>query len=270
MAGNNLVSGHGKRLTVLDCALTISNDRKTISPNDYGQRGVMSLAQRAGVEVERFPLIDLSDTAAVTASANKTGRVIITGSALSPALGSDELLDRARKVDLHMAVLEVIDFCVKNNIPTLGICYGAQMIGVQSGAKVEELPKYHFGFEEVHTTLDGKHHPLFAGLSRFIPVAEHHGFGITDPSNLVVLATNQVFGYPEAIMVRGTNVVGVQFHPDYHPFDLNGLGRGDLAHYGRESEAFLTKATGRFDVTLTHSPDRYGNNVAVLENFLKM
>ncbi len=269
MAGSTLASGHERKVTVLYCGFKITPNR-TIEPDNYGDRGTRFLATRAGFEATWLPLIDQTDAQKTLDSIRDTRRLIITGSPLSPLLGTDELADRVRKVDMHMLVLEVIKFAAANGIPTLGICYGHQMIGVHAGAKLERLPRYHFGFQEVHTTSQGKISPLFAGLPRNFDVAKHHAFGITDAgSSLVVLANNQQYGFVEAVQIPRTNVYGVQFHPDYHSHDIEGLGRGDLTYYGQYSAEFLA-SVGYPDAAKPHSQDHYRNNCAVLDNFLKI
>lgn len=90
--------------------------------------------------------------------------------------------------------------------PTIGICFGAQMIAAAAGGEVRRLADGRFfrgwlGLERVHD-------PVLAG-----PWARWHGDAITLPPGAETLAedagTVQAFALPRA--------VGVQFHPEATP-----------------------------------------------------
>ncbi len=105
-----------------------------------------------------------------------------------------------------MALLER----ASGSLPVLGICLGHQAIGQFHGARVTR----------VHTVVHGKAsllsfapHPIFANLAGGVPVARYHSLMITDlPPSLELLA--QADGIPMAVYHRGTQMLGLQFHPE--------------------------------------------------------
>ena len=96
--------------------------------------------------------------------------------------------------------------------PTMGICYGAQLLAYQSGGTVEGAPSREYGralLEYVHAA-----DPLFAGINPGETVWMSHGDTITSlPEGFrIVASTDSVAcaGY----RVEGRDIWGVQFHPE--------------------------------------------------------
>jgi GMP synthase-like glutamine amidotransferase len=90
--------------------------------------------------------------------------------------------------------------------PTIGICFGAQMMAAAAGGAVARMPDGRFfrGWFGIDDTAD----PILAG-----PWPRWHGDAITPPPGAEVLArdagTVQAFRLP--------NAIGVQFHPEATP-----------------------------------------------------
>lgn len=96
------------------------------------------------------------------------------------------------------------------NLPTLGICLGAQQIAYTLGAKVAFSGHKEIGFGPVELTPEG-----YAGPMRYlegVDVLHWHGDVFEIPAGALCLAStalcsNQAFSI-------GRNVLGLQFHPE--------------------------------------------------------
>lgn len=110
---------------------------------------------------------------------------------------------------------KLIKEAIKKNIPTLGICLGAQLIAKAAGAKVtknivRQVHQKEIGWYKVNLTGAGKNDPVFKGIGESFDVFQWHGdtFGIPEKGTLLAtaeLCTNQ------ALRV-GKNIFGLQFH----------------------------------------------------------
>jgi GMP synthase (glutamine-hydrolysing) len=65
----------------------------------------------------------------------------------------------------------LVDFLRREELPTLGICYGLQMLAVAHGARVIDGGKFLEGMDKVRVLVQ---EPLFTGLSEEIVVMESH------------------------------------------------------------------------------------------------
>lgn len=92
--------------------------------------------------------------------------------------------------------------------PTLGVCFGAQMIAAAMGAEVFPGPVKEIGFHPVAV-----HHP--EGLLRHVaevPVLHWHGDTFTLPEDVELLASSPP--YPHQAFRRGPNILALQFHAE--------------------------------------------------------
>jgi GMP synthase (glutamine-hydrolysing) len=106
----------------------------------------------------------------------------------------------------------LVDFLGREELPTLGICYGHQVLAVAHGARVIDGGKFLEGMDEVRVLVP---EPLFVGLPREIVVMESHrehvvledlaraGFKLLANSG-----TSQV----EAMRHNAKPLFGLQFH----------------------------------------------------------
>lgn len=99
---------------------------------------------------------------------------------------------------------------VQANLPTLGICLGAQIIAWSLGGKVVPMPTKEIGFSEVELTSAGLDGPL-RHLEN-VPVLHWHGDGIELPPGAVNLASSSV--WPVQAFAIGKSILGIQFHPE--------------------------------------------------------
>jgi len=115
---------------------------------------------------------------------------------------------------------ELVRKAVRDSVPTLGICFGSQLIASALGGEVQLNPKgWELGNSKVYLTPEGSLDPLFEGFPDTFEVIESHQDAITAiPPGAVLLATNdhspiQAYGVGEKLRA-------VQFHPEMSPAHL--------------------------------------------------
>ncbi|AQA00132.1 glutamine amidotransferase [Sphingopyxis sp. QXT-31] len=92
--------------------------------------------------------------------------------------------------------------------PTLGVCFGAQMIAAALGASVYPGPAKEVGFDAL-TILDPAS-PL--GHLAGVPVLHWHGDTFDLPADVELLASSAA--YPHQAFRRGPNILALQFHAE--------------------------------------------------------
>src|SRR5690606_34114648 len=126
--------------------------------------------------------------------------------------------------------------------PTLGVCFGAQLVAAALGAEVFRGPQKEVGYSKL-TILD----PALSRLEN-LPVLHWHGDTFALPDNTERLASSAL--YENQAFRRGHNVLALQFHAemglderfaawvDNWPNDISDAGttaerlRADHAEYG--------------------------------------
>lgn len=101
---------------------------------------------------------------------------------------------------------------LKAQIPVLGFCLGAQLIGEALGANTERSPYKEVGVFPIELTNEGVNDPLLANLPREFLVGHWHNDmpGLT--KDCVVLAKSA--GCPRQLVRYAPNVYGFQCHPE--------------------------------------------------------
>ena len=103
---------------------------------------------------------------------------------------------------------------IRQNVPLLALCYGAQLIAAQSGGRVEASDTREYGRSNL--SLSAKH-PLFQGMDQNSQVWMSHGDTILELSNnaTVMASTDDVD--IAAFYLNNEMTFGLQFHPEvYH------------------------------------------------------
>ncbi|MBI5697848.1 MAG: gamma-glutamyl-gamma-aminobutyrate hydrolase family protein, partial [Thaumarchaeota archaeon] len=95
---------------------------------------------------------------------------------------------------------------VQQNIPTLGICLGSQLMAKAFGAQVYPGPKKEIGFYDNIKIDSGSKSRLFEGMANPFSVFHWHGDTFDIPSGAQRLAYtelyNQAFQYKSAVAVQ--------------------------------------------------------------------
>ena len=94
--------------------------------------------------------------------------------------------------------------------PTLGVCFGAQIMASALGERVYKGDSTQIGFREVVPTAAGENSPVrhFAG----VPVMEWHGDTFDLPAGATLLAGSS--DYANEAFALGSWGLAVQFHPE--------------------------------------------------------
>lgn len=104
------------------------------------------------------------------------------------------------------------DWVLEQNLPTLGICYGMQLIAHALGGKVEPGDNREYGLASLNVEPIADATRLFDGLPMKQNVWMSHGDSITSiPEGFDILAWSA--NSPVAAFGNGT-LVGLQFHPE--------------------------------------------------------
>lgn len=131
---------------------------------------------------------------------------------------------------------------LRADLPTLGICLGAQQMAAAFGAKVRPAGFKEIGFSQLELTDAGLKSPL--RHLKGVPVLHWHGDVFDIPDGAVRLAVtrlceNQAFSF-------GRNILALQFHPEADT--SRGLERWLIGHAAELAAAKIDPRTIRADV----------------------
>ena len=105
---------------------------------------------------------------------------------------------------------EFIKMAVKEGLPYLGICLGAQLLAKACGAKVKKNRVKELGWCDVALNSYGKEDRLFSGLPGKFKVFQWHGDTFDIPMGSFNLASSKLC--ENQALRAGRNAYGLQFH----------------------------------------------------------
>jgi GMP synthase (glutamine-hydrolysing) len=140
--------------------------------------------------------------------------------------------------------MKLVEQCVRDDRPFLGVCFGHQMLGAVCGAKVGPNPN---GRRNGSCLVEVKQpSPLFEGLpTTFHAQVSHRDVILEDRPEFLITATTA--HDPRHSIQVGTNVFGVQFHPEWN-MDVS------RAYIDARQETLGVEAAARMRDTLQPSP----------------
>ena len=97
---------------------------------------------------------------------------------------------------------------IEDGLPTLGVCFGHQLVAMALGGEVVDMGEYELGYRQIHHDGD----PLFDGIDDpFLAFETHSDIVAELPPGATSIAEND-YGVQA---FRTERAAGVQFHPEY-------------------------------------------------------
>jgi GMP synthase (glutamine-hydrolysing) len=115
--------------------------------------------------------------------------------------------------DIYTFLREEIVFiqqAMKEGVPTLGICLGAQLIAKAAGGTIRAGQRKEIGWYPIRLTGEGREDPLIKSLPDELPVFQWHGDTFDIPEGAINLASSELF--PNQAIRVGRSAYGLQFH----------------------------------------------------------
>jgi GMP synthase-like glutamine amidotransferase len=103
---------------------------------------------------------------------------------------------------------------IERDVPTLGVCLGAELLGQAAGGELVRLGVPEIGWEKATLTPDAAGDPLFAGLPKSFPSLQWHSYALEPPPTAPVLARTAASAQAYRL---GERAWGVQFHAEVTP-----------------------------------------------------
>jgi len=149
--------------------------------------------------------------------------VMLAGSGEYDFNGGRDLHDPARATSQQIltTLTPFLEYVFARDIPTLGICYGHQIIGEWREGKVSnDQTQKKSGSYEVSLTEVGRADPLFMGMPAvFIAQYGHKDSLTTLPKGAICIATGTNCRY--SALKYGSNIYTFQFHPELTAEDIS-------------------------------------------------
>ena len=123
-------------------------------------------------------------------------------------LGGDMNVGEEDRYPFLVAEQELLREAVRDGVPTLGICLGAQQLAASCGGGVTRRSALALGWSRFTTERDDE---LLAGIETDTPVFHWRQYACRLPSDAVLIASGD--GDPQVFRV-GEAAWGVQFHPE--------------------------------------------------------
>lgn len=193
-----------------------------------------SLSDETALILKETRSIDVSDIV------EEVDLVVFSGGAdISPSLYKNDYevtFDSKYNPERDVSDYLLMRYCLDNDIPTLAICRGMQMMGVVSGARlIDDIPAFFgsrgFDGDGIHLSKEGEKtfhyidisegNIISESMNEHVEVSSSHHQAI-DPEHLgslSPLAYSNAGGVEiieAAAVADKPNIIGVQFHPEYY------------------------------------------------------
>jgi len=125
-------------------------------------------------------------------------------------LGGPMMPNQADRYPHLTTEIRCIEEALKQDMPVLGICLGAQLLAHTLGAPLRPAPEWEIGWYDVEPTPEAAADPVFCGLTNTRPVFQWHGYTFDLPAGAIQLARSELCDN-QAIRY-GKKAYGLQFH----------------------------------------------------------
>ena len=119
--------------------------------------------------------------------------------------------------DIYPYHFEIVDYCLKRNIPILGICMGCQILGLYSfGGKDEDLVKIEGHYKTEHNIKINKDSVLYEILGDRIKVNSRHNYALPKDRVKYKISAVSEDDVVEAIEDIDDKhfILGIEWHPE--------------------------------------------------------
>ena len=164
-----------------------------------GAAGYRQPIEEAGYHVDR---IDVADPAFPTLDLREPDLLIMMGGPMG--------VYEADQYPWITCQLRRLALRLEADRPTLGVCFGAQMIAAALGARVYPGPVKEVGFHPIKVHDHAAESPLRHLTD--VPVLHWHGDTFTRPHGVEMLASSPA--YDHQAFRRGANLLALQFHAE--------------------------------------------------------
>lgn len=221
--------GEKKEQTIIDPLdvrrVTVMKDHALTFPSLYLEVFVASDQWETAMFAELFTRADCRKARSL-----ETADLVVFGggSDVHPELYGETAMHSSvmPNIQRDLADIELYAECLSQGKPMVGVCRGAQFLGVMQGAKMYQDVNHHYGGHPIYDTRENKPIPN-ASSSHHQMLMNHEdgGMKILATSNRAdkkwTSATSFVSGQSpdvEAFFYRNPCILGVQGHPEYREY----------------------------------------------------
>ncbi len=172
---------------------------------------VGAICRYGGLQADDLTILDLQHPIEHMLDFSAYSGVIITG---SPYNYLTPLKDKcATQLQIEANIFPLCEEIIARDVPTLGLCYGLQMLAVAAGGTLTRKYAEDMSPTEIHLTEEGLSDPLTRNLPPvFVSYVAHAEAVDSIPECMTVLGYSS--GSPVHLARLKTNIFGTQHHPE--------------------------------------------------------
>jgi GMP synthase (glutamine-hydrolysing) len=108
---------------------------------------------------------------------------------------------------------------IARGVPTLGVCFGAELVGEAGGGRAVRLPVAEIGWQEASLTPEAASDPLLSALPERFSSLQWHSYAAEPAPSATVLARSPASAQAYRVAERAW---GIQFHAEVTPEIVEG------------------------------------------------
>jgi GMP synthase (glutamine-hydrolysing) len=165
-------------------------------------------------------------------------------------LGAEAQVDEEDRHPWLRPVKELLRRLLEAGVPTLGVCFGSQLMAEAAGAVVRRAPTPEIGWNEIELTAAGARDPVLGFLpERFEGFGWHHYEWLLPPGAVELARSRACL---QGFRLDGRAAWGVQFHPEVTLADLGSWLDGwhadpDAVATGLDPEAIRLESAAKIE-----------------------